>query len=208
MTRDPHDTIDLKDRKYPAPVASLTTARPLVSAARFIANLLSKRPVDGILLVGDLAHQGDQNAYGRCVDHLVETLLGEWCKTNQAALCVPGNHDIDRDAVIPGAAPDKVWDKFNPLEAAWRKHGLAILATNSVKSLTFRRKAATVELIALNSCLGCGEYRGLPRASGMASATAGQFYGVGPLRVSNAQRATPPRRNSASRLDEITRHCP
>jgi len=160
MPRDP--AIDIKDRKYPAPVASLTTMDPLISAARFAVNLLRTNPVDAILLVGDLAHQGNAKEYQKCVDYLVQLILDEWHKASKPVLCVPGNHDIDRTVIPLDVTVGQIWDKFVPLEAAWKKYGMPILATSEVKSFTVKKSEALAEITALNSCLGCGEYRGLP----------------------------------------------
>ncbi len=164
MTASPHPntTFDLKDREFPAPLASLTTGNPLVSATRFAVGLIRTRPVDAILLVGDLTHQGDTAGYQKCVDYLVDVILGEWCKSNGAAVCVPGNHDINRPAISPSTTVSQMWAKFEPLEAAWKKHNLPILVTSAIKSLPLKKGPAIADIIALNSCLGCGEYRGLP----------------------------------------------
>jgi len=120
-------------------------------------NLLRTNPVDAILLVGDLAHQGNSSDYQKCVDYLVDLVLGNWCKANNPAFCVPGNHDIDRTAIPPDVSTDKVWDKFAPLESAWNKYKLPILATSEVKSFSVKKGLATADITALNSCLGCGE---------------------------------------------------
>jgi hypothetical protein len=153
---------DIKDRLFPAAIASQTTRDPVTSAVRFAVNLLRDRPVDAILLAGDLTHQGDLANYEQCVEQLSDALLGEWCKTNSPAFCVPGNHDIDRTKVLPATPAAKVWDKFEPLAEVWEKRKLPIVATNDVKAFTINKGNAVAEVIALNSCLGCGEYRGLP----------------------------------------------
>ncbi len=159
----PRDSVtDIKDRLFPAAIASQTTRDPITSAVRFAVNLLRDRPVDAILLAGDLTHQGDLANYEQCVDHLADALLGEWCKANSPAFCVPGNHDIDRTKVLPATPAVKVWDKFEPLEEVWKKRNLPIIATNDVKTFTIKKGNAVAEIMALNSCLGCGEYRGLP----------------------------------------------
>ena len=154
--------VDIKDRLFPASVASLTTRDPLVSAMRFAVSLIRESPVDAILIVGDLTHQGDADHYNECVKYLVELLLKEWCENNAPAFCVPGNHDVNRSGVSLEVNVDTVWEKFRPLEEAWRKHNLPIIATDEIKSLALRKGGALADILALNSCLGCGEYRGLP----------------------------------------------
>jgi Icc-related predicted phosphoesterase len=160
MERTP--TTDIKDRFFPSSIASQTTKDAVISAVRCAVNLLRDRPVDAILLAGDLTHLGNLSNYEQCVEYLSDALLGEWCKTNSPAFCVPGNHDIDRNKVLPATPAVKVWDKFEPLAEIWKKRNLPIIATSDVKSFTITKGKAVAEVMALNSCLGCGEYRGLP----------------------------------------------
>jgi hypothetical protein len=74
---------------------------------------------------------------------------------------VPGNHDVDR--TLAAAAPaGQLFEKFRPLTEAWADEGLAILATDAVRSTRITDGPCSVDAYGLNSCIGCGERRDVP----------------------------------------------
>lgn len=58
------------------------------------------RPYDGILISGDVAFGGKQKQY-EFADNWLTKLCQETGTEASAIFVVPGNHDVDRDAVLP-----------------------------------------------------------------------------------------------------------
>lgn len=160
-------TVDLKDRLYPAQVAAIATQNPLESTMRLMVDIAERTPIDAIVIVGDLTDKGNLANYQKCVDYLSTNLrIGEMVHPDHVH-CVPGNHDVDLRS-LDGKTPKpeaELWEKFQTLNTAWTDRGLDILATREVRATSIKKGLAELEIVSLNSCVGCGEYRGLSDAT-------------------------------------------
>jgi hypothetical protein len=158
--------VDLKDRQFSAPVAVMTTRKPLEASVRLIVEVVSDNPVDGIMFVGDLADRGSVENYKACTAYLIESLdLGKILPLDRI-LCVPGNHDIPTINIPPQGdrSIEQVWEKFAPLDEIWKSSNLPVIATNEIRVSKITKGNAEIEIFALNSCIGCGEFRDLPES--------------------------------------------
>lgn len=153
--------LDYKDDAISAEYAASVSTCPLRPVIDQVARL--GETADAIMFCGDLTTLGDVDGYQECVDWLERSLQlkseGLW--KHDRVHVVPGNHDVDRKACTPGTSG--TIDKFKPFVAAWKKHGLdRLLALEKVRSTCVTKGRSKARLLSLNSCLGCGEFRGLP----------------------------------------------
>lgn len=147
--------VDVKDASFPSRVTNLATPKPLQSVLRELARQSSH--ADALLFCGDLTSRGDLDYYERCVEHLT-SLLGLKTRTLESLHAVPGNHDINRTII----EAEDLFAKFRPLELAWKRHSVPILATTECRATTISADGCRAQIFSLNSCIGCGETRFLP----------------------------------------------
>jgi predicted MPP superfamily phosphohydrolase len=150
--------VDLKDKSFPDSIVQLAAPRPLQNVLRELKRQSNK--ADAILLCGDLTSRGDIPSYEQCVEYLIRVLdLNN--RPTETLHAVPGNHDVNRNLA------DKVdiFAKFKPLELAWAKHSLPILAVSAFRSTVVSSKSnCKAQIYSLNSCVGSGEIKHLPLA--------------------------------------------
>ena len=118
----------------------------------------------GILLCGDLTTAGVSEHYAECVEYLTKSLSltsadviapGHWH-------VVPGNHDVDRKSLKPGDHPFA--ELFAPLKELWAAScENAVLTVDEARITQLESQGCGIALMSLNSCVGCGEWRGLPK---------------------------------------------
>jgi predicted MPP superfamily phosphohydrolase len=154
---------DLKDDAFPASVSSKVTIRPLQNIVRKIANQCDSG-IDGILFCGDLTSKGSIDGYKKCIQYLTKFLeIDNPTKWPPAHFhVVPGNHDVCRD--LCNSTDDDLLKKFEPLRSAWKDVKLAESFTfNFRRTDLVSREGCRAALFSLNSCIGCGEIRQLPK---------------------------------------------
>lgn len=154
---------DVKDAAFPAPLITVTTSAQLQGSTRELISQLATSSEAVIVFSGDLTSRGDLDSYRECVDYLVEAFLLDdptlW--SADRIHVVPGNHDVNRDLAAAQPAED-LHSKFEPLHAAWARHGLDVLVVGSPRRTIHTSGTARVDMFGLNTCLGCGEQRTIP----------------------------------------------
>ena len=150
---------DIKDLAFPSVVTNAMLVHPLQSVVRAASLELERTTIHGIVFSGDLTSRGSVEGYKSCLDYLSSALnLRRW-KADQLH-AVPGNHDVDRNAIDPNGSD--LSTKFASLESAWKTCDLPILATTHVRATELKSHKNTLNLYSLNSSIGCGERRHLP----------------------------------------------
>jgi len=155
--------VDQGDSGFPTLLQSLVATPPSQVVAREMARLLTAdQQIQGVLICGDLTSKGDLDGFEKGLHWLAKQLGLEsrdrW--SVESVHAVPGNHDINRRAVTQGG-PD-IYKKFEELERAWRNQVGDLEYTVRTVRTTLVGGSTRVAITSLNSCLGCGEYRGLP----------------------------------------------
>jgi hypothetical protein len=155
---------DIKDDRLPKALIEVSTAYALQGATRALLSAIDDAPGSLLVFTGDLTSRGNLADYGSCV-----TFLDGAFRLSDATIwsaeqlhVVPGNHDVDRK--LAKAAPsDDLFAKFAPLLDAWAAVGLDILAVKDLRQTAVSTGPAAVAAYGLNSCIGCGERRALPK---------------------------------------------
>lgn len=155
---------DIKDDRLPQALIEASTASALQGATRALLNAIEEAPGALLVFTGDLTSRGNLAEYDNCVRFLEQAFqLSDATKWNpQQVHVVPGNHDVDR-AVAKSAPPDDLLSKFAPLVAAWAAVGLDVLAVGELRHTTITAAPSALNAYGLNSCIGCGERRALPK---------------------------------------------
>lgn len=132
------------------------TPRKLQLVIQAASKVIQKKAPSALLLCGDLTSAGDKQVYEECVKYLVTSLSIREFGPEKIHV-VPGNHDVDRKLCTN--TNDLNLEKFQPLLDIWRKHLGNVIALDNIRST----RNAELQLFSLNSCLGCGEWRQLPK---------------------------------------------
>ncbi len=155
---------DIKDKSAPNSLINATTVHRIQRIIREIHRTTENSTISGIMICGDLTSYGDINGYNECIDYLNNSL--EICDDRKwpddSLHIVPGNHDIDHNNCDPD---DKdLFKKFQPLVESWQVHGRdSIITTKSLRSSVVNKNNHTINIFSLNSCIGSGEKRHLPK---------------------------------------------
>jgi len=154
---------DQKDDGVADRLISTASPTPLKTVMRTLASACQNpNDIQGILFCGDLTSRGEIASYQACVDYLNANL--DLQNRHRWALdqlhVVPGNHDVDRSSIDHDG---DVFAKFAALERVWATSNTPIIATAQLRKTIVRINDATVGMFSLNSCLGCGEKRYLPK---------------------------------------------
>ncbi len=156
--------LDSGDRGFPSGVRSQVVTHPSQTVARAVQRLLNQdEKISFIMICGDITTKGNLEGFRDGLTWLA-TQLGlndqhRW--PIDAIHAVPGNHDVDRKVVSPDESD--VHKKFAGIEQAWVAQFDVVLTVRGLR-ITSLKGCPEVVLHSLNSCLGCGEYRGLPDA--------------------------------------------
>lgn len=150
---------DVKDEAFPARIADMMIMRPIQCVMRALQAELDSR-TDAIVFSGDFTSGGNIPAYSECLEHFGRVLnLARWDPTRVHA--VPGNHDVDRSQIsADGSEPFK---KFEAFAVAWKRFGVSVLTVEGVRQTEVTDGNCRTALFSLNSCIGCGEKRYLPK---------------------------------------------
>ncbi|MBV9293726.1 MAG: metallophosphoesterase [Frankiales bacterium] len=155
--------VDLKDQAFPSHLAKVVHPIRLQNVIKALLAELDEPPAEtAVMICGDLTSYGLVEPYRDCVGYLVRGLsLDDTTRWSPDAIhVVPGNHDVDRDVVLPGS--DDLFAKFKAFKAIWDDAGLPVLDPEAVRATSLASGACSIGLFSLNSCIGCGEWRHLP----------------------------------------------
>jgi hypothetical protein len=158
--------VDLKDEGMSGKWVSGLVPDPFKKTSDEIRLLLLTDPlIKAVLISGDLTTAGKISGYKECVDFLSTALEFSnghiW--DDKVLRVVPGNHDVVRaDVDLSGVdllkkltQPKAIWDAVMP--------GAFDPANVSESDISLSGKKL-VRIHALNTCVGCGEKRFLPKA--------------------------------------------
>lgn len=154
---------DLKDEAFPSALAKAVYPERLQNVIKALLSALEQTPAQtAVMICGDLTSYGLLDPYRTCVDYLVRLLSlddpAKW--PHEAIHVVPGNHDVDRDIVIPGSGD--LFSKFKAFKQVWDDAGLPVFEPEAVRATSLASGDCSIGLFSLNSCIGCGEWRHLP----------------------------------------------
>lgn len=158
--------VEWKDRSLSGSWVSRLVPEPFKKVADELRKLLLEDPlVRGVLLSGDLTSSGDITGYRECVTYLGQLLeLGDaklWADKTIAV--VPGNHDVVRHDV--DTSGNDLGRKFSGAEAAWNGLKPGVFSPTLVHCADIVESGNhLVRVLALNTCMGCGEKRFLPES--------------------------------------------
>jgi hypothetical protein len=154
---------DLKDEGAPEALIQAIAPTQLQSVMREVAHIAEEPTVCGLLICGDMTSYGDIEEYKNSIKYLNKAVeVGDLTKWPEEALhVVPGNHDVNRSLCDSG---EDLYKKFDPLVDSWDQIGRkSILPIEKVRSTEINSSQNSLNLFSLNSCIGCGEKRHLPK---------------------------------------------
>ncbi len=162
----------LADHKDPglssATVGAVSSSR-IADITRGIIRILGEeKNLVAVVLTGDLTTRGNVPGYKDCLAFLHGALqLADtvyW--KDRRLLAVPGNHDINRAAIINGPPMS---EKFEPLLKNWEEicGSNEFLTVNAPKPTDLPTvlpgfPAPSIRFLPLNTCYLCGEHRAFP----------------------------------------------
>ncbi len=150
--------VDLKDTAVPS-LSMPLSPKKLTKVARAISTFAEANPPAAILLCGDLTTKGDTDEYRECVAYLIK-FLNLTAKSKDGVHVVPGNHDVDRRLCTNRTSLNLC--KFLPLQEVWRTAYEDVLVTTGVRETLHSASHGSIDILSLNSCVGCEEWRLLP----------------------------------------------
>lgn len=159
--RNDQPALDWKDKAVTGALVHQLTPDPFKNVADEIRKLLLDDPaVKGVLISGDLTSRGDIDGYRECVAFLARVLeIGTPSVWHDKVLAVvPGNHDVPRgDVDVSGA---DLFKKFAQTAAIWDGVSPGVFSPSVARTVDVRAAAGCMtRVIALNTCIGCGEKR-------------------------------------------------
>lgn len=155
---------DLKDDAVSEGFSDRLAPKKLPRVFREVARIRDEFLPCGILICGDLTTKGDVQQYDDCIQYLTRCLsLGDSRVTNPDHWhVVPGNHDVDRMSLAPGTHPFP--GLFTPLNDLWTANcPTSTLTVDQTRVTQLEHDGCGITLLSLNSCVGCGEWRRLPK---------------------------------------------
>jgi len=152
--------LDRKDKNFPKKLIDVLPKPIIQTILKDLLKEINQNSV-GIFICGDLTTYGQIDFYLDCLSFLKDRIPVSFFikETDKRIFIVPGNHDIDRDLV----EDDEFLPKFTPIKYALKTNGFPdipypkIIVENYPKNS--KRK---ILVLAINSCLGCGERRYYP----------------------------------------------
>ena len=157
--------VDRKDVAMPDNLVRAASPNPFQNAMKALLTVRKEHgdQIAGIVLCGDLTNAGSIDTYQECVAYLDKTLqlsdADHW-QRDQVHV-VPGNHDVARP--VTASQDRELLAKFAEIEKVWKNRNLPILAVRECRATIVSQSTRKAALYSLNSCLGCGESRYLPR---------------------------------------------
>ena len=152
--------LDRKDEAVSDAIASRLSLQPAQEIVRKLQAIIDKENVDALAFMGDLTNVGCLSTYKKCCQFLYRSFVygRAFEGRKQSVVFVPGNHDVNRK----NAGRPDVYEKFQPLNDALKQCGFLGLAVKRNSVVLMNEKGARLGLHAINTCIGCGEYRYLP----------------------------------------------
>jgi 3',5'-cyclic AMP phosphodiesterase CpdA len=160
---------DQKDAGFSSGMVDVVSSTRIAEITRGINLIKQDEPsLVAVVLTGDLTTRGDGPGYEACLKFLYSALKlsdhAYW--KDRRIIVVPGNHDVNRSAIVNGQA---LQAKFEQLKDRWEKvFGTkdclsvdAPIATD-LPQLVTGSTGPSIRFLPLNTCYLCGEHRALP----------------------------------------------
>lgn len=160
---------DHKDKGMSPAMVGVVSSSRIAEITRGISQIRrEEEKLVAIVLTGDLTTRGDVPGYEACLNFLHGALQlsdsAYW--KHRRLLVVPGNHDINRGAIVSG---QPLHAKFEPLLDQWAKiFGTRAYLTvdapspTDLPTLVPGAPGPSIRFLPLNTCYLCGEHRAFP----------------------------------------------
>lgn len=177
-------SLDNKDPAFSSALLGEVEISPLRQVIRELQQAV--KPTDVVVVQGDLTSRGDTASYAAAVEMLFSTLSDPHGKPKCFGIfVVPGNHDINRPHAVSLPKTDLA-SKFDHMVTAWDSLEGVYFAPHVCEVTRVPDDAGLMQVLLLNSCIGCGEAHGeekqtkaflemLDREHGIDQATADQL---------------------------------
>jgi len=152
--------VDMKDKQFPESLDEILPERIYETVLKYFLSEAEKAPL-AILLSGDLTTYGEVESLKNCLFFLKSRIPSNFFeKTSfQTLFIVPGNHDIDRKLFCENS----LYPKFRPMVKTLEAYNFPeIRLYGVIKEELPINSFGKILIIAINSCLGCGEKRYFP----------------------------------------------
>lgn len=152
--------VDVKDRQFPQKLDRILPLGIFDTILKRLFEEIEESP-EAILISGDLTSCGCMKFYEECLSFFKLRIPPFFFKNDphQKLFIVPGNHDIDRTKFCEHSLDPK----FQPMIKALKDQGFPEMPFPGIKTEQFSvDSSGKVLIIAINSCMGCGEKRYLP----------------------------------------------
>lgn len=151
---------DKKDTAISDEFTDTFSSNTFQDSTRKMISILESEEIDFVTFMGDLTSKGCLDGYDRCLEFLSKCLRlsSKPVIDKEKILIVAGNHDVCRKTAI--ASPDQ---KFSVLSKKLKLKGFEGLTVKDLDHRTISLGTEKVELYGVNSCIGCGEKRYLPK---------------------------------------------
>lgn len=152
--------LDDKDTRFPSDLKKIISNTPIKQVFRKIYELTESGEIAGLIFMGDLTDFGKIDGYVACAKYIA-TALQVGTKGQNSSMpigIIPGNHDIDRAL----AKETSFTAKFKPLVSALAAEGLPAIPVTDPAWLELDTKGASIGIVLLNSCWGCGSKEFIP----------------------------------------------
>lgn len=151
--------VDLKDGGLSDDFVNDISPNAFDKVSRELIRELESGSISAVLFSGDLTSFGDIKGYEACVNYFMDMFESMLKGKNPFDIhVVPGNHDVDRS--LAGSS-DK-YDKFTSFVDVWKKRGSDLLSPKNVRRTVINNNNSKIQLLSLNTCVGCGEVRYFP----------------------------------------------
>ncbi|MDA9416423.1 hypothetical protein XH81_16425 [Bradyrhizobium sp. CCBAU 25360] len=152
--------LDDKDSRFPSDLKKIISSTPIKQVFRKIYELTESGQIAGLVFMGDLTDFGKIDGYIACAKYIATALqIGAKGQNSKMPVgIIPGNHDIDRTL----AKEASFIAKFKPLVAALAAEGLPAIPVTDPTWLDLDTPGASIGLVLLNSCWGCGSKEFIP----------------------------------------------
>jgi hypothetical protein len=152
--------VDLKDQQFPQKLGRILSPGICDTILKCLFKEIEKSP-QAILISGDLTSHGCMKFYKECLSFFKSRIPPRFFEKSpyQRLFIVPGNHDVDK-AKFSEYSLDP---KFQPMIKALKDQGFPEIPFPRIKTEELSVDSfGKVLIVAINSCMGCGEKRYLP----------------------------------------------
>jgi 3',5'-cyclic AMP phosphodiesterase CpdA len=152
--------VDAKDPRFPKTLERRLAPTPLALVVREAQDRIETAGIGQVVFVGDLTNRGNLEHFETCIEFIKKSFLEHRLlgTKEDSVRILPGNHDLTRNKTFD-LDVDK---KFSAFNAILRRNNISTIPPDRMVASVIGQSAGTVHVLAVNSCVGCGEARYLP----------------------------------------------